>query len=73
MKTTVTTQPPKGATAMTKKESKESEKFLATGAAGDPNHPEEGAPAGAPVFDEDFAPVTEVETDAKKKDKESDK
>lgn len=54
---------------MTKKDDKhQDEPGLATGAFGDPKHPEVGAPAGAPVYQD--PPVTEVVTDAKKKDED---
>lgn len=52
-----------------KKDKEPQEKFLGTGASGDPEHPEAGSPAGSPVLVEDFAPVTEVETKKKEADK----
>ncbi len=53
---------------MAKKDDKP-ERVLGTGASGDPEHPEVGAPEGAPILDEDFAPVTEVETQRKDEEK----
>ncbi len=54
---------------MTKKDDKDAPtRVLGTGASGDIEHPETGALAGA-VVQEEFAPVTEVETQKKDGDK----